>query len=109
MSILWQKNGDIDGFYRYNPHYGWNKLSHDILIQLPKTKVTEVGLNGNKQVVLDQAGYMIQSNDDQSVQGNNKLIPTGYQQDFYLYDSGCVWLSTCFVIRSFDRQLAEYL
>ena len=30
------RRDDKDGCYGYSPHYGWNKLSHDILIQLSK-------------------------------------------------------------------------
>ena len=27
-----EKRGDTDRFHGHNPYYGWNKLSHDILI-----------------------------------------------------------------------------
>ena len=50
-------------FYGYNSHYGWNNISHDILIQLAKTKVIEASINENREAILNEAGYMIQSND----------------------------------------------
>ena len=45
-SVIWKidnhtkhslaKSIDINGFYEYNPHHGWNKLSHDILTLFQK-------------------------------------------------------------------------
>ena len=41
------KIGGTKEFWGYNPHYRWNKLAHDVVIQLPRNMVTEVSKNEN--------------------------------------------------------------
>ena len=65
------KRGDTYGCHRYNPYYRWNKLSHDILIQLPNVKIIDASIHENKEVLLNEAGYRNQSNDSESLQGHN--------------------------------------
>ena len=57
------KRGDTDGFHEYNPYYEWNKLSHEILIQLPNVKIKEASLHKNKETLLNDDGYRMYSND----------------------------------------------
>ena len=35
------KSGGTHKFWGYNPHYGWSKLAHDVVIQLPRNMVTD--------------------------------------------------------------------
>ena len=76
------KRSDTDGSYGYNPHYGWNKLLHDIVAQLPKTKVKEASLHENIVVILNETGYMMKSSDNESVEGHITLISSRYHQDY---------------------------
>ena len=68
------KSGDTDVFYEYNLHYGWNKLSHDLLTMLSKTKVEEITLHLSKSVLLNAAGNRMKSNDNESKEGQYKSI-----------------------------------
>ena len=78
------KSADIDGFYGYHPHYGWNKLSHDILTLFSKTKVKEASLHKNKEILLNVAGYRMKSNDNEIVEGQKKLFPLRHQQNAHV-------------------------
>ena len=47
--------------------------------------------------------------DSTSFEGCYKIIPTDYKQSSRYEVNGCVWLSTCLLIRSFDSHLVKYL
>ena len=50
------KRGGITKFWRYNPHYGLNKLAHDILMQLSRNMIMEASHNENKDVIFNDTG-----------------------------------------------------
>ena len=80
-----EKGDDTKGYREYSLHYGWNKLTHYILKQLPQHRVIEASLNDNREVIINNTGSRIASNDNTSVEGSNHMILIGYQQMYYLY------------------------
>ena len=104
------KRDDKDrSFYGYNPHYGWNKLSPDVLKLLSTVKVKKASLHFNIEIKLNVTGNVIESINNESLECEQIMIPPGYQQRSYDAESGCVWMSTCLSIRSKDSHLDDYL
>ena len=84
------KRGDKVRFYGYNARYGWNRLLTDVL-DLISTVKAKIQVNTIiKKVYWIPAGNRIKYNDNESVEGENKLIPPRYQQGSYSLGSGCV-------------------
>ena len=65
-------------FRGYNPHYGWTKLVHDVVIHL-LNKVTDATQSENREVFFNDTGSRIASIDNISTKWRNKVIPTDYQ------------------------------
>ena len=104
-----EKRGDKDKFYGYNPHHGWNKLSTDALDLISTAKIKKGKSTWYLGIILNVAGNRIKSNDNDSVEGENRMLPPRYQQSYYPLKSGCVWQSAYLVIRSKGSHLYNYL
>ena len=65
-------------------------LSPEVLRLLYTVKVKKVDLHKNTEILLNAAGKMIKSIDNESVEGDQKMIPPICQQIFYDVESGCV-------------------
>ena len=77
------KRGGTKMCWRYNSHYGWNKLARDVVIQLPRNRVKEASRNENRDVIFNDAGSRKTSIDNESTEGPNKVISTEYQHSSY--------------------------
>ena len=50
------KRVSTNKYWEFNPHYGWNKLPHDMLKQLSNTRVADALKNENKEIILKDIG-----------------------------------------------------
>ena len=76
---------------------------------LSTVKAKKAIQHDNKEILMNAAGNRIKSNDNETVEAENKLIPSKYQQNSYPLESGYIWLIVCLVIRPKDSNLADYL
>ena len=87
-------------FYGYNPHYGCNKLSPDVLKLISTVKVKKASLYFNIEMILNATGNRMESINNEILDGEKIIVPPEYQQRSYALESGCVWMSACLAIRS---------
>ena len=59
-------------------HYGWNKLSPDVLEPLSTVKVKKASANYNIKIILNATGNRMESIDNESVEGECIMISPGY-------------------------------
>ena len=76
---------------------------------LSTVKAKKAIQHDNKEILMNAAGNRIKSNDNETVEAENKLIPSKYQQNSYPLESGYIWLIVCLVIRPKDSNLADYV
>ena len=51
----------MKGFYGYNPHYGWNTLSSELLGYISKIKVAEAREDISIEAIINDTDHMTQS------------------------------------------------
>ena len=66
--------GGTKKFWGYNPHYGWNKLVHYLLMKIPHNRVMDTSKHDNEEVVFNDTGSREISIDNEFVEGPNKVI-----------------------------------
>ena len=104
------KRNDKDlSFQGYNLHYGWNKLLPKVLKILSTVKVKKANIHFNIEIILNATGNRMESIDHEIVDGEQMMIPPGFQQRYYSLESGYSWLITYITIRSKDSHLPDNL
>ena len=103
------RRDDTKEFWEYNPYYAWNKVTHSILIHIPRNRVTEASKHENKEVIFNDTGSRKTTSDNESDEGPYKYFPTDYQQSSYHELNGYVWIIVYLIIGSQDSQSTEYL
>ena len=83
-----------NGFYTKSVHFGWLKETDETVQRnYPRSKV---------QLAMQNKGHIVHFKDSQAI------FPAQYYQRHYPpYENGCVWLATCQLMFSLNKDLAN--